>query len=113
MSKINVLICLIIFRTSHKIFDRLGGGERVCACVCPQMFFIYLLSSLRSRRPEPACVTQGLVEMLRQEPVLWPAHMGRGGDVALLLSIYFRSRAEHLSGPSLGLVRERVFSGTW
>lgn len=52
-------------------------------------------------------------EMLGQEPVLWLAQTGRGGDVALLLSIYFRSRAEHLSSPALGFARERIFSGTW
>lgn len=51
LSETNVLICLIIFRNSHLM--GLGVGS-----VCLQMFLVYLLSSLRSRRPDPASVTQ-------------------------------------------------------
>lgn len=112
VSKINVLICFIIFRNSHKVFDGFGGGERVCAYVRLQLCLVYLLSSLRSRRPEPASVTQrGWCRCSgRSQSFVW--HTWDEGEM-WLCCCPFPSEAEHLSGPSLGLVRERVFSGAW
>lgn len=78
-----------------------------------QTFLVYLFSSLRSRRPDPASVTQrGWWRCSGMSHSLAGMHRMRG-DVALLLPIYFRSRAEHLSSPSLGFVSERAFSGAW
>lgn len=51
VSKINVLICLVIFRNSHLMGLEVGS-------TCLQMILVYLLSSLRGRRPDPASVTQ-------------------------------------------------------
>lgn len=51
VSKINVLICLVILRNSHLMGVEVGS-------MCLQMFLVCLLSSLRSRRPDPASVTQ-------------------------------------------------------
>lgn len=50
--------------------------------------------------------------------LLPPLHRGAGGDaqagdVAPWRSIYFKTKAERLSGPYLGFARRRIFSGVW
>lgn len=74
--------------------------------------FVYLLSSLRSRRPDPACVTPRGWWRCSGRSLSFGWHTQDEGET-WLCCCPFTSGAEHLCSPALGFVRDRVFSGAW